>query len=153
MPGDQGLVPLINVVFLLLTFFMIAGQIQRSHVDVVPPTSVSDTVPVVDRVDLVVDATGTIYQGATSIPLHTLRSALRRSADNGTVVLPHDTTGAGPTDDQADDQADGRVARDLRVLIRADADLDVVKLESVLAELNRAGIQRTALATTLDSPR
>ncbi|GGO84127.1 hypothetical protein GCM10011348_29650 [Marinobacterium nitratireducens] len=41
--SDDNLIPLINVVFLMLIFFMVAGQISRSDaVRIVPPASISD---------------------------------------------------------------------------------------------------------------
>lgn len=50
--GDENLIPLINVVFLLLVFFMVAGQIQsQDGNDIQPPLADSvdgETPPVVD---------------------------------------------------------------------------------------------------------
>ena len=118
--GDHGLVPLINVVFLLLAFFMIAGQIQRSDaVRVAPPVSISETFPAEQRMELAVVADGTVYLDGEAVPLEELGSA---------------TTSRSP---------DRRA-----ILVKADADLDVTRLEAVLEELARAGASRVALATT-----
>lgn len=118
--GDHGLVPLINVVFLLLAFFMIAGQIQRSDaVRVAPPVSISETVPAERRLELVVVADGTVYLEGEAVPLEELVSALTASNPDG---------------------------RD--ILVKADADLEVTRLEAILEELLRAGASRAALATT-----
>lgn len=118
--GDHGLVPLINVVFLLLAFFMIAGQIQRSDVvRVAPPVSFSETVPAEQRLELVVVADGTVYFEGEAVPLEALASV---------------STSSNP---------DGR-----DILVKADADLEVTRLEAVLEELVRAGASRAALATT-----
>ena len=39
---EEGVIPLINVVFLMLIFFMMAGQIQKSDpVSIVPPQSIN----------------------------------------------------------------------------------------------------------------
>lgn len=41
---DDNMVPLINVVFLMLVFFMVAGQIKKADpIAVVPPHSINDT--------------------------------------------------------------------------------------------------------------
>ena len=136
-PGDHGLVPLINVVFLLLAFFMIAGQIQRSDVvRVAPPVSISETVPAEQRLELVVVADGTVYLEGEAVPLEELASALRRRMQMGP---PPPMSGSSNTD--------GRV-----ILVKADADLEVTRLEAVLEELLRAGASRAALATTLNHP-
>ncbi|MCY3841717.1 MAG: biopolymer transporter ExbD [Gammaproteobacteria bacterium] len=133
--GDHGLVPLINVVFLLLAFFMIAGQIQRSDViRVAPPVSISETVPAEQRLELVVVADGTIYLEGEAVLLGELASAFRRRMQMGSAP-----PGSGSSD------PDGRV-----VLVKADADLEVMRLEAVLEELVRAGASRAALATTLN---
>jgi len=120
--GDHGLVPLINVVFLLLAFFMIAGQIQRADpVRVAPPVSISETVPSELRLELVVVADGTVYLEGEAVPLEELASASSSSDPDRHVIL-----------------------------VKADADLEVTRLEAVLEELARAGASRAALATTLN---
>lgn len=41
---DDNMVPLINVVFLMLVFFMVAGQIKKADpVTIIPPHSINDT--------------------------------------------------------------------------------------------------------------
>ena len=133
--GDHGLVPLINVVFLLLAFFMIVGQVQRSDaVRVAPPVSVSETVPAAQRLELVVVRDGTVYLEGEVVPLEELASALRPRVQLGPAPPV-----SGPNN------PDGHV-----VLVKADADLEVTRLEAVLEELLRAGASRAALATTLN---
>ena len=128
--GDHGLVPLINVVFLLLAFFMIVGQIQRSDaVRVAPPVSISETVPAEQRLELVVVAGGTVYLEGEAVPLDDLASAFRRRMR----LMSGSSSPDGPA-----------------ILVKADADLQVVRLEAVLEEVLRAGVSRAALATTLD---
>ena len=131
--GDHGLVPLINVVFLLLAFFMIAGQIQRSDaVRVAPPVSISETVAAEQRMELVVAADGTVYLEGEAVVLEELAPALRQR-----MTLGPATPVAGSSN------PDGSA-----ILVKADADLDVMRLEAVLEELARAGASRAALATT-----
>lgn len=137
--GDHGLVPLINVVFLLLSFFMIAGQIQRAGlVRVDPPVSVSEALPGERRTELVVDWDGTVYLGGEAVALESLTEAIRSANESdakSNVVLRDQPTDVGSS----------------TVLVKADADLEVAKLEAVLAELMRAGVSRAALATTPNS--
>ena len=147
--GDHGLVPLINVVFLLLAFFMIAGQIQRADaVRVHPPVSISESVPEQRRLELVVDREGTVYLDGSAIAVGDLATALRRRVD----------ANAAPDPSHPEQPPHGRGARsglspmegssDPAVLVKADADLEVAKLEAVLAELMRSGVSHAALATT-----
>lgn len=134
--GDHGLVPLINVVFLLLAFFMIAGQIQRADlVRVDPPVSVSESVPTERRTEVVVDRNGKVYLDGESIPLEALANAIEsmEAVATSEVRFPEQATDPGGS----------------TVLVKADADLEVAKLEGVLAELMRGGVSRAALATTL----
>lgn len=141
--GDHGLVPLINVVFLLLAFFMIAGQIQRADaVRVRPPVSVSESVAAEHRAELVVDVDGVAYLEGRAVALDELGAAL------GSLIAVNAPGGEVPED--AGNPALLADAGDLSVLVKADADLEVAKLEAVLAELMRAGVSRAALATTPD---
>lgn len=65
---DERLIPLINVVFLLLIFFMIAGQIsnQQNH-DIQPPQSRSEApAPIPDWL-IEVDTAGTLSLNGTAL--------------------------------------------------------------------------------------
>lgn len=42
---DESMVPAINIVFLLLIFFMVAGQIKATKADLTLPDSISDQAP------------------------------------------------------------------------------------------------------------
>ena len=134
--GDHGLVPLINVVFLLLAFFMIAGQIQRADlVRVDPPVSISESVPTERRTEVVVDRDGTVYVEGESVELESLADVIESARGPDAtldLVLAHQQTMDS-------------------ILVKADADLEVAKLEAVLTELMRAGVSRAALATTPNS--
>lgn len=61
--NDDNMVPLINVVFLMLVFFMVAGQIKKSDpIDVTPPHSVNDKRAESNpNVEIVVGMDGTLY--------------------------------------------------------------------------------------------
>ena len=78
---ELGLTPLADVVFLLLAFFMLAGEVQRAdRARVVPPASASETRPARDRVELVVEADGSLWLKDERIALAALAPALANSA-------------------------------------------------------------------------
>ncbi len=118
---ELGLTPMIDVVFLLLMFFMLAGQNYYSGaVRVQPPVSISDVMPK-ERVELVVDMDGVLYLKGKRIEARELSSILQESE----VINPP------------------------AFLVKADADLPVETLHSVLKDLKESGVLRTALATRL----
>ncbi|MCV2404004.1 biopolymer transporter ExbD [Marinomonas sp. C2222] len=61
--NDDNMVPLINVVFLMLVFFMVAGQIKKSDpIDVIPPHSVNDKRAQSNpNIEIVVGMDGTLF--------------------------------------------------------------------------------------------
>ncbi len=114
---EPGLVPLTDIVFLLLLFFMLAGQVRPADVAaVLPPGSASEARPEGDRVELLVEADGTLWLGSDRVDLAALAPALAARARKA-------------------------------VLVKADADLPVATLRAVLAELRGAGVREAALAT------
>ena len=78
---ELGLTPLADVVFLLLAFFMLAGEVQRAdRVRVSPPASASEARPPRDRVELLVEADGSAWFQDQRIALGALAPALANSA-------------------------------------------------------------------------
>lgn len=78
---ELGLTPLADVVFLLLAFFMLAGEVQRmDRVRVLPPASASEARPPRDRVELVVEADGSLWLQDERIALTALAPVLTNSA-------------------------------------------------------------------------
>lgn len=78
---ELGLTPLADVVFLLLAFFMLAGEVQRSdRARVLPPASASEARPSRDRVELVMEANGSLWLQDERIALAALAPALANSA-------------------------------------------------------------------------
>lgn len=115
------LTPMIDVVFLLLIFFMLTGQSYYSGaVRVQPPVSISDAVPE-ERIELLVDMDGTLYLEGRRTEARELSSILQESE------------GVSPP----------------ALLVKADADLPMEILHSVLKDLKGSGILRAALATRL----
>ena len=81
---DDNILPLINVVFLLLAFFMIAGQLTRQGpVKIDPPLSVSDAVPQDTGVEIHVTAEGDVYLNGEAVMADRISDAMP-VGDDGT---------------------------------------------------------------------
>lgn len=134
---EENLVPLINLVFLLIVFFLLAGTIdQRDTIPVSPPRSISDE-PVPDR-RLVVSALadGMVYLNGRPVARGELTGALVREA----------ATHAAPGIDSAMYNPGG--SPDRRVVhLRADASLSLGQLRSLLVLIEDAGVSETRLQT------
>lgn len=120
---DRGMIPLINVVFLMLAFLVLAGQIEVHHRKLVVPKSAS----VVERADshqtLTLFADGSLeYEGA-EIQIEALPVVLERAVMN--------------------ESEETRAT----VLVVADAQLLVSDLQNILNALQELGIQTVNLAT------
>ena len=78
--------PLTDVVFLLLAFFMLAGQVQLSDpVAVAPPASSSEALPT-RGVELLVTADGALWLDGERIPADDLHAAAARIATQPLLV-------------------------------------------------------------------
>lgn len=121
---DDSLIPLINVVFLMLIFFMIAGQISRTDKETVTlPESVTQS-PVPDStVRVIVADSGAIYVNDDLLELAELKRRLMQLFQ----------ASANP--------------ESFRVQIKADADLPVSQLQGLFQEVRSAGLNRLSLLT------
>lgn len=118
------MIPLINVVFLMLAFFMILGQIERSDaVRLDPPDSLSLEVQGDYAATLLITAQQSLYLNDRPLRREQLAGEIRRILD----------TAADP--------------QSVRVLVKADATLPATELRLVLARLRTAGLLRVSLAT------
>ncbi len=126
--SDDNLIPLINVVFLMLIFFMVAGQISRSDaIKIEPPFSNNDNRGAEsDPVTLLVSADGAIYLQDEAIAREQLVERLNLLFN----------AAADP--------------EQFRVLLKVDATLPVEELQAVLRQVRAAGLLKIALATRLD---
>jgi biopolymer transport protein ExbD len=118
--SEANLIPLINVVFLLLIFFMLAGRLApTAQVALEPPRS---------------DST----RSADPTPLVVLIDRTGRTTVNGESV-----------DDEtlAERVADGLASEGPRIQIKADADLDAIALIHLLDRLRTAGVEEIDLLT------
>lgn len=118
--SEANLIPLINVVFLLLIFFMLAGRLApNDQVALDPPRSDSP-------------------QGARATSLVVLIDRAGRIRLNGELL---DDTRL--TERIAEILADGP----LRIQIKADAALDALRLVALLEQLRAAGAEEVDLLT------
>lgn len=118
------MIPLINVVFLMLAFFMILGQIERSDaVRLDPPDSLSLEVQGDYTATLLITAQQSLYLNDRPLRREQLAGEIRRILEAA-----------------ADPQG-------VRVLVKADATLPATELRLVLARLRTAGLLRVSLAT------
>ena len=121
---DNSMIPLINVVFLMLAFFMIAGQIQRSDaVRMEPPESLSRAAQGEYTATLLITARQSLFLNDTPLRREQLAGEIRRLLE----------TAADP--------------QGVRVLVKADASLPATELRLVLGRLRAAGLLRVSLAT------
>ncbi|MYF08995.1 MAG: biopolymer transporter ExbD [Rhodospirillaceae bacterium] len=121
---ENSMIPLINVVFLMLAFFMILGQIERSDaVRLDPPDSLSLEVQGDYTATLLITAQQSLYLNDRPLRREQLSGEIRRILEAA-----------------ADPQS-------VRVLVKADASLPATELRLVLARLRTAGLLRVSLAT------
>lgn len=120
---DDNLIPLINIVFLLLVFFMVAGQIgnqDAQHID--SPASASEAPLAVEALELNLDAHGVLSHQDQPISDEALRELL--------------TTSAG-------------AENPVTVVLRADRTATAESLEHILQQLRAEGIASLTLRTRL----
>lgn len=121
---DNSMIPLINVVFLMLAFFMILGQIEGSDaVRLDPPESLSRQARAEHTATLLVTERLSLYLDDRPLPMERVEEEIRRVLESS-------------TDPQ-----------DVRVLVKADASLPASDLRQVLGRLRAAGLLRVSLAT------
>ncbi|WP_372880274.1 ExbD/TolR family protein [Psychromonas sp.] len=125
--SDDNLIPLINVVFLMLIFFMVAGQIQRSDPQKISlPDSISELTlqkQKENRVELLVTESGTLYIDGVLIPISELKERL----------MVH--------------FAQAKEPQHFNVLLKVDANLEVQRLQEILTGIKMAGLLHISLIT------
>jgi len=116
----ENTIPLINVVFLLLIFFMLAGRLsQPEPFGVTPPRSASEEQPGEQETVVYVNADGTVALGRAKLALDELPGALK--AARGDSEKP--------------------------VRLKADANADANRVIRVMESLKAAGITRVVVLT------
>lgn len=122
---EERILPLVNVVFLLLIFFMIAGELAaRDDIEITPPVSSSET------------------------PAGSRELLVQMPAD-GPIVLDGEVTEVGSLAGllrQRREEVDGP----LSLFLKADAALPADQLVAVLEEVRSAGLSSVRLLTLAD---
>ena len=118
---EERVLPLINVVFLLLIFIMLAGRLATSdpfRVD--PPRSVSDADLQQRKMTVLIGANGRLALDGEIMEQAQIREVVAKGVSRG------DT---------------------LRVLVKADGQVEAVRAVAVMALLREAGIESVKLLT------
>jgi len=121
---DDNLIPLINVVFLMLIFFMLAGQITASDAfKVTPPSSLIEA-PVLEALEFEVlfNADGDLALNNTLMTLEDIKSLLSESKQS---------------------QQDAEI----NVALKADADVSAAQLKPLLTALTEIQVNQVTLYT------
>lgn len=126
---ELSLIPLINVVFLLLIFFMLAGTISPSDpLSVEPPISQQAQHSGHDAPQLLIDAEGRVALDGQILAPNQLKDRLRKqlAADRGQGKTPS------------------------RLIVKADGAVGSRELRGLLAQLRALGIEQVQLLVRQD---
>ncbi|MCW8356041.1 MAG: ExbD/TolR family protein [Marinomonas sp.] len=126
--SDDNMVPLINVVFLMLVFFMVAGQIQKADpIAVIPPQSVNDNRAETDpNIEIVLGADNSLYVDDVLFVMDDVQAYLEKQF---AATVDKDT---------------------FWVQIKADGAISLEKLRPVFNQVRLAGLTKVSLATQLE---
>lgn len=123
---DDNMIPLINIVFLMLIFFMVAGHIEKTdNLNVELPLSTSNTEISDQEIKLYIDNSGQMQLDAQPITESDLREALATMLE----------TSPQP--------------ESLSLLLQVDSDFPALDLQQILSNVKASGIRRVSLATLL----
>ncbi len=119
---EIDMAPMIDMVFLLLIFFMVASVVVTNKVDVTLPEAKSAKVPedIKGRIMLSVDANGQIYVGPAPVSLDELKVLIDEELD---------------------------INPDLRVLVRADTRVIYETLKKIMMACGEVGATDIIYAT------
>jgi biopolymer transport protein ExbD len=130
--NDDALIPLINVVFLMLIFFMIAGQISPPEALLVdPPSSRQGQLTEPERILLLMDAQGRIAVDGELLPPAQLNERIAARLVS-LQAAQNDADGSG-------------LGNNLGVTLKADAAVTQGQLRQLLAQLRALGVERLQL--------
>lgn len=118
---DERILPLINVVFLLLIFFILTGKLTAiDPIEVTPPRSASEGVIDVQELVVVIGANGDLAFDGELIPQASLPNAVAERLGGD---------------------------RAAQVWLKADSGADSVQVIAVMEILHEAGVERLKLLT------
>lgn len=119
--GEEHILPLINIVFLLLIFFMVAGHLSASDpFPIMPPQSATDVPPEAERILVQVGPDGSIALDGQPTSLETL------AADMTTKLAEHP---------------------DMAVTLKADGAAEAAHIVELMEKLREAGLRKLTLMT------
>lgn len=125
---EENLIPLINIVFLLLIFFMIFARLAPNDVfKVNPPASASKEAATPEVVRILAGVDGRLAVDGDIVSLQALRDAIEQKLDAERVSAPG---GQPPT-----------------ITLKADADINAQQLGRILAAVRAAGSNKITLLT------
>lgn len=88
--GDDEILPLINIVFLLLIFFMTAGHLETSDTfDVSPPTSQEISPPGEQNLIVLIDKSGRVALNNNLVSDANIKSEIKRRLMNTSLAKVH----------------------------------------------------------------
>ena len=118
---EERILPLINVVFLLLIFFMLAGKLSASDpFEVAPPRSISEGPPAAQDVLVLVGADGRLALDGEMVDGPALKALLAERLT---------------------------AAAKVRVRLKADGRAEATRVVAVMELLREAGVKRLKLLT------
>ncbi len=121
--SDDNLIPLINVVFLMLIFFMVAGHIEKKDaVKIRVPNSVSE-MQQAEGVTVLLTAYGEVYVDGEALGEEQMLQALRRELQQS------------------------ENPQDLKLLLRVSHQLPVSQLQEFLKLIKKSGFLKVSLIT------
>ena len=122
---DERILPLINIVFLLLIFFMVAGRLTASDsFRVTPPRSTSRTPGDAEALTLSIEQGGALALNGAAIAYADIGPAVARRLAADTAAVP--------------------------VRLEADAAVEAIAVVKVMAALREAGVADLQLLTLVE---
>ncbi len=138
---ESSLIPMINIVFLLLIFFMVVGSITAPDAfPVDPPTSQQSQLLESDALELLIDADGRIALDGERLEPDQLSDRLRDRLAEQRAQPQHD---ARPP---AQAQQDG-IEPVVYISLKADSAVAMSQLRPLLVQLRKLGVERVRLLT------
>lgn len=120
--GDTNLISLVNIVFLILVFFMIMGRITPMEaLSVDPPASENANATESGDITILVDSAGRVAVNSERVDRRELSSTLSKRME--------------------------RSASPAGVVLKADAGTGFARLDEVLDEIRKLGVTRISLVT------
>ncbi|TDO95831.1 ExbD/TolR family protein [Marinomonas balearica] len=124
--GDDNMIPMINVVFLMLVFFMVAGQIQKSDpIKVQPPVSINEKRAQTDPNVLIVVGVDAVYVNDRLLKIEEIQTALEQTFEHSVDK------------------------ENFWVQIKADGSVTIDSLKPIFAEIRKSGLTKVSIATQL----